>query len=180
MSERWLPVVGFEGFYEVSDQGRVRSLDRTVPQGGRSVGLGRTRVVPGRVLRAAVNRQRGGYRQVNLIAHGKQHQRRVGRLVAAAFLGPCPLDQEVRHGFGGSADDRLENLSYGTHVQNCADRITHGTHLQGEKCPQARLSEADVRRIKSGIEPAEMLAAVFGVHPGHINNIRRGTRWAHV
>lgn len=90
MSEIWKPVVGFDGYYEVSNMGRVRSLDRVTPTGGRGDITGRTCLRRGKVLSPAVNKQRGNYRYVNLHMEGQQHQRRVCVLVAAAFLGPRP------------------------------------------------------------------------------------------
>ena len=53
---------------------------------------------------------------------------KVHQLVAAAFLGPCPPGMEVRHANGQKDDNRLENLSYGTHQENMQDAIAAGTH----------------------------------------------------
>lgn len=102
--------------------------------------------------------------------------RRVARLVMAAFFGPCPKGYEVCHNNGVSSDDGLDNLRYGTKAENAADRIRHGTSLAGEKHPSARLTGADVLDIRLSDLPAKVLAARFGVHPGHVNNIRRGVR----
>lgn len=134
----------------------------------------------GVVLRAAINKKRGGYRQVNLQVGGKQTQRRVCVLVAAAFIGPRPHGQETMHINGDATDDRAANLRYGTPKENAADRERHGTVLKGEKVPWSRLTEADVRELLTGRERTEVAAARLGVHPGHVNNIRRGVRWAHV
>lgn len=178
--EEWRAVVGFEGLYEVSNLGRVRSLDRIAPLAGRATGKGFTFLRKGVVLRAAINKKRGGYRQVNLQRDGKQHQCRVCVLVAAAFIGPRPQGQETRHLNGNAQDDRASNIAYGTHKENAADRRLHGTHLQGEAVPHARLTEAAVRDILTSKESRHVLAAKYGVHHGHIYNIRYGSRWAHV
>ena len=178
--EHWKPVVGFEGFYEVSDYGSVRSLDRFVTGvWGRSKKI-QTQKRKGRILKPHVNDKRGGYRYVNLQKHGKQNMRRVARLVCAAHIGPCPEGMQVRHLDGVASNDRLKNLCYGTPKQNSDDRIIHGTLLQGEKSPNSILSEADVRRIKYGGEKRSVLADAFDVHPNHITNIRCGLRWSHV
>jgi hypothetical protein len=178
-AERWRPVAGYEGLYEVSDFGRVRSLDRKVTQRGKR-GCVMTRLLAGRVLSPATNRDRGGYRYVNLHVDGQQCLRRVAVLVAAAFLGPRPFGMETCHRNGVADDDRAENLRYDTPKNNAADRKAHGTHLCGEALPQARLTETDVREILTSSTASEVLAARFSVHPGHINNIRRGVRWSHV
>lgn len=179
MTETWRPVVGFEGSYEVSDTGRVRSLDRVIPAISKT-GTPCTRRLRGVMLRPATNRQRGGYRYVSLHDVAGQHQRRVCVLVAAAFIGPRPEGFETCHGDGDPANDRAGNLRYGAPASNAADKKRHGTHQQGEDVSTARLREEEVRNILGSGAPSEALAARYGVHPGHINNIRRGARWGHV
>lgn len=178
--ESWRAVPGFESSYEVSDLGRVRSLDRYVRCGGRGDYTDRTRLLKGRILSPMTNRKRGGYRYVNMQVDGRQTLRRVCVLVAAAFLGPRPPGKETRHLNGNAQDDRAVNLQYGTAKQNAADRVLHGTHLSGEKCPNARLTERDVRHILTCRSSADALSIKYGVHPGHINNIRRRVRWVNV
>lgn len=135
--EQWLPVVGYEGSYEVSDLGRVRSLDRvTIRKNGSPL------TVRGRVLRPC--RDPYGYYQVNLCAGTEQHISRVHRLVAAAFIGPCPAGAEVRHGPGGFLDNRVVNLCYGSRRDNALDKRRDGTHHQAKKsvCPRGHPLEA--------------------------------------
>ena len=79
--ERWLPVVGWEGLYEVSDLGRVRSLPRNTTRG--------------RVLRA--NPAANGYRQATVFRQGHPKSVYVHHLVAEAFIGPRPEGLEIRH-----------------------------------------------------------------------------------
>jgi hypothetical protein len=132
--ERWLPVVGFEGFYEVSDQGRVRSLDRQVMRhGGKASGYPLR--IRGRVL--APRRQEPGYSTVQLHLDGRPTKGFVHRLVMQAFVGPCPEGMEVRHINGDAEDSRLANLAYGTHSENLRDKLRHGTDHQKRKthCP---------------------------------------------
>lgn len=177
--EEWRPIAGFEGLYEVSNLGRVRSLDRTIRAVSRT-GTPFERTFKGVILRACENKKRHGYRQVNLHANGSQTQRRVCVLVAGAFIGPRPEGYVTMHLNGIVTDDRASNLKYGTPKENTADMVRHGTKLFGEKCPQSRLTEADARYIKYGGERPEVLAERYGIHPGHVNNIRRGVRWKHV
>ncbi len=131
VAERWAPVSGYEGLYEVSDQGRVRSVDRVVPH--QYVGYLTLR---GRLLKQKPDPR--GYSQAYLSAGGAVSTRRVHRLVAEAFHGPCPEGQEVRHGPGGMLDNRVENLSYGTRRENRGDMRRDGTDWQLNKttCPQ--------------------------------------------
>lgn len=123
--ERWRPVVGYEGRYEVSDLGRVRS---SLPCRGLPVP---------RLLRSNPNAE--GYLCVSLYQEGSsQRTSRVHRLVAAAFLGPCPPGQEVRHRDGDRRNPVLTNLAYGTQSENTLDSVRHGTHNMASKdtCPQ--------------------------------------------
>lgn len=120
-NERWLPVVGYEGRYEVSDQGRVRSVERWVEY--RS---GRSRVHPSVLLSPAVS-NRYGHLAVNLWKRNQGRSSKVHSLVAEAFLGPRPPGMEVRHGPGGKHDNRLANLSYGTYQENREDMKRDGT-----------------------------------------------------
>ena len=118
--ESWRPVVGFEGYYEVSDLGRVRSLTRRVPSG-----RGRTRIATGRVLSPSTG---DPYRKVNMKVDGVQAMRSVHRLVALAFLGHCPDGMEVCHINGDHKDNRLANLRYDTHSENQRDTVRLGGH----------------------------------------------------
>jgi NUMOD4 motif/HNH endonuclease len=120
-AERWLPVVGYEGYYEVSDQGRVRSLDRVIIDlGGR-----RKRPEAGRILSPVMD-VRGHYLHVGLWRNGKPTTRPIHLLVIRAFIGPPPADMECLHGPNGKLDNRLSNLSYGTHSQNAQEMQRDG------------------------------------------------------
>ena len=122
----WLPVVGFEGLYEVSSNGRVASL------------LGRNR----RILRAGDSR---GYRLVILRRGGMSHTRLVHRLVLEAFVGPRPEGMVARHLNGDPGDNRLENLAWGTQSENNYDKVRHGTHHNANKthCPSGHEYRGD-------------------------------------
>lgn len=127
-SERWLPVSGYEGSYEVSDLGRVRSLDRITDRG---------RKWRGRVMSPAPMRS-NGYLIVSLWRDGSQRTTLVHRLVLSAFVGPAPDGAEGLHGDGDPENNKLTNLSWGTHSENEMDKVRHGTHPHARKthCPQ--------------------------------------------
>ena len=115
MNELWHPVPGYEGLYEVSDQGNVRSLNRIVVQLTRW-GEHRERRLRGKLLRQgrAVNNRR----QVCLSLDNKQRVFYVHTLVALAFHGPRPEGLEIDHINGDYLDNRAVNLGYVTHQEN--------------------------------------------------------------
>ncbi len=134
-AERWLPVAGWEGVYDVSDHGRVRSLPRRV-----AGPFGSTVQLPGKVLRLRVNKR--GYGDVTLHSKGTGRAPRVvgvHRLVLEAFVGPCPDGMVACHGPAGNGDNSLANLRWDTQRENVRDQLRHGTHASGatlEACGQ--------------------------------------------
>lgn len=132
--ERWLPVPEWEGLYEISSLGRVRSLPRLTSSGLRG----------GKILKPREYRTKSGRLQhvyVVFVAPGhKRMTYSVHKLVMLAFVGPRPDGMQTRHLNGNPADNRYpENLVYGTPEENMKDRDErHGTNYQLNKthCPQ--------------------------------------------
>jgi hypothetical protein len=115
-AEQWRPVVGYEGLYEVSDQGHVRSLERIITRNDPRRGLVRQRF-PGRIL--TPQKYRGGYLKVALSAAASNEK--VHRLVLEAFVGPCPPGMECCHYNDIPDDNRLSNLRWDTRSANRYD-----------------------------------------------------------
>ncbi|WP_408930790.1 NUMOD4 motif-containing HNH endonuclease [Corynebacterium axilliensis] len=130
-AEEWRDIPDWEGFYQVSNLGNVRSLTRTVTRSD-----GQLRTYQGRNLRPGTNRL--GYPIVILRKPGKVITAKVHRLVLLAFVGTCPKGQEACHNNGDRGDARLENLRWDTHSNNMLDRRGHGTDHQARKthCPK--------------------------------------------
>lgn len=122
MSEIWKDIPGYEGYYQASDQGRIRSLDRLVDNG-----RGSRSKYKGKIL--SESHESTGYSLVALPRLPVGHMSRVHQMVARTFLGPCPVGCHVLHGPNGSSDNSAKNLSYGTPVENGRDRRRDGTHL---------------------------------------------------
>ena len=176
MQEVWLPVVGYEGLYEVSDQGQVRSLDRAVVQMNR--GGNCVRVYAGRVLRQVPDAK--GYQKVCLSKEGRHKSRSVHHLVLEAFVGPRPAGLVTRHGPEGVASNALRNLCYGTQRENIQDRRRDGTDVSGERNPRARLTEEKVREIRADGRMGIHLAKVYGVSESTIYAVKNNETWTHV
>lgn len=120
-TENWLPIPGYEGCYEVSDLGRVRSLDRTIKwQHGE-------RRIKGKVLAGIPDKWRR--LRVHLRNGALKEQIYVHRLVLLAFVGPCPDGMEAcHHPDPTPTNNRLENLRWGTYGENRLDAEWHAEH----------------------------------------------------
>lgn len=177
--ETWKAVPGHEGRYEVSDLGRVRSLDRVVERRlGRKGSENVICRVPtkGRVLRPG--RAANGYLTVSL--GGRSFC--VHDLVLRAFVGPPPAGMEACHEDGHRPNVALSNLRWDTRKANIADQDRHGTKAVGTKKPWAKLTEETVRQVRSlkGKHSQSKLAKMFGVSPSAIQSVHDGRTWKHV
>ena len=132
--ERWAPVFGFEGLYEVSDQGRVRSLDRVVPLHGHPTLKERT--MRGRVLFQKTNRPAAGNykrKQVALWKDNKEQTVNVARLVAEAFI-PNPNGAPlVLHLDDDATNNAVTNLEWGDHLENVRQLVERNRMPSGQQ-----------------------------------------------
>ncbi len=113
------------------------------------------------------------------------HNKRVTythRLAWEYTNGPIPNGLKVLHSCDNRACCRPEHLFLGTDADNVRDMIAKGRNKQGEQAPNARLTEADVRFIRTNhpAMSAHELAERFGVHHNHIHAIISRTWWKHV
>ncbi len=129
--EIWRPIPGWEGLYEASTHGRIRSLDRTVCDI-----RGRNLPVRGRILKGGLHSF--GYPRVLLCRNNRVYSKNVHSLVLLTFVGPLPEGGHARHINGNPADNRLVNLAYGTVSENMQDKRNHGTspQLNRTHCPR--------------------------------------------
>ena len=179
MGETWEAIRGFEGLYEVSDQGNVR----TYRVQGSSF---KRRREPQQI---APNRNRfTGYLYIRLYRygghngkHGVRHA--IHRLVLETFVGPCPAGYEALHCNGEREDNRLVNLRWDTHEANMKDRKkprrTRPYPLRGERHHRAVLTDeqvAEIRRLRGDGARLVDIAALFGTSTSNVSKIARGMR----
>lgn len=163
--ERWIPTIGFDDRYEVSDLGRVRSTKT------------------GHVM--AFRRSMNGYLVVKLSIQGRKLYPVVHGIVARAFHGPRPEGFVCRHLDGNKLNNKPSNLRWGTPQENSHDSMRHGTlfHPRGEANGARKISEAQaleiLRRTREG-ESDRSIAADMGVSPALPFRIRKGTLWAYL
>jgi hypothetical protein len=130
MTERWLPVVGWEGLYEVSDLGRVKSLERVIRKAPGRWGKPTSQTIPARILSLDLHQK---HPRIALFRNGTGERCRVHRLVLEAFVGPCPPGREACHWNDIGHDNRLTNLRWDTPSANMFDRVRNGIHPQASK-----------------------------------------------
>ncbi len=185
-TERWLPVIGFEGLYEVSNRGRVQSLDRIAMSRNRSGPV--VKHLRGKILAQTIDGY--GYLAVSLRRDGKARPYRVHGLVGEAFLGPRPPGMDTRHGPAGRLVNSVVNLCYGTRIENEQDKIRDGTFrhndgtiTRGEANWNTPLTTAlviEIRRLYAVGHRQVALGEAFGVSQAAISKIVRRETWSHV
>ncbi len=181
MIETWKAVVGYEGQYEVSDQGRVRSLDytrtyeRLDQYSGRVITVSRRH--RGKMLRPG--RMPAGHLSVAL---GRNNSICVHVLVLNAFVGPCPPGQECCHGDDVPWNNVLGNLRWGTRSSNLLDAVRTGKKLVGENWHISKLKNSDIPVIRSlfGIVSYREIGRRYGVSDSTIRQIKDGRSWKHI
>ena len=165
-AETWLPHPVHD-FYDISDQGRVRSWRN------RQYGRRRNSTL------MKPKRSPAGYLVLKFSSGGKKFYLSVHRLVLETFVGPCPEGMQGCHGNGNSEDNRLVNLRWDTPKNNYLDRVRHGTVSRH----RAVFTDDQVRVIRdlvaSGTPQAD-LARHFGVTKTCIGYIVKRKAYAHI
>lgn len=178
-SEIWKTVADWEGFYEVSDHGRVRSMTRVLRLRN-AHGSINDRTFTGKLLAAHVSSN--GYAIVSLTRPGQKPScQNVHTLVLLAFCGPPLPGQECCHGPAGPTVNTLANLRWGSRSSNSLDRHRDGTvsDYTGEKGPAAKLTKAQVGWVReaAGTVSHREIARQLAVSHATIGAIIRHTTW---
>jgi hypothetical protein len=189
--EEWRDIPGYEGLYQVTNTGMVRSLDRPHRKG--------------QMMSPQVDKSRYGHVKYHLCKNGKMRGFYAHQLVMLAFVGPCPEGMEVRHLNGVPGDNRVQNLRYGTAKENSQDSILHGTkqrcaaklsaymkakhasgehaYCHGEKSHFSKLTEPEVlhiRELREGGAALKAIGLLYDLDHRHVWRIVNRKAWAHV
>lgn len=170
--EIWKDITNYEGIYQVSNLGRLKSFDRFDVAGRR---------IKGRVMKG--RKDPHGYSLVTLYGgDGSRKDFLVHRLVMLAFHGRSDL--QVNHINGVKTDNRLENLEYCSQSHNIKHAfelgLMHGS--KGERNGRSKLTEEQVREIRhgnGGLTQKEV-AAKHGIDKAQVYRIRLGKTWKHI
>lgn len=170
-TDRWVAVPGFDGVYEISSSGQVRSI---------CTAIRRTSMLLNPVLRD------DGYRQVTLYRKGRPHVWLLHRLVLFSFIGKAPEGMECAHLDGDKKNNCVGNLAWVTPAENSSHKVAHGTAGLGERNPMAKVNDEIVREIRRdyrrGSRSANCcaLGKKYGITYQTVWSIVKGHLWPHI
>ncbi len=182
LQEEWRSVVGFEGFYEVSNLGRVRRLPGFLP----TKRPGAFRSWKGRIMKLhAVKKD--GHLLFRFCKYNVRGNYSVHRAVLEAFVGPCPEGMQACHfPDRDPTNNRLDNLRWDTPKANSLDSLKHGTRARGDRQGSAKLDAEKVKDIRENYRHhtrdfgAKAFAAKYSVSLCTIQSVVSGRYWSHI
>ena len=182
VNEEWRSVPGWEGLYDVSNHGRVRSWMKSGGRGKNGIKGGRTRLDKPIVKDLTLHHT--GYLIVTLYDGSlRKTQYRVQVLVLRTFKGEPLPGQEAAHWDGDPTNNHHTNLRWATRKENAADRARHGTQLKGSLIALSKLTEDQIPEIRAASAAGESglsIARRYGLHATAVYSILRGKTWRHV
>lgn len=126
-------------------------------------------------------RDRTGHYGINLMVGGRMRTLAVHRIVALTWIGDPPdLRHVVMHLDDDPSNNAVENLAYGLPAENSAQMVARLRQARGERCARSKLTAANVRDIRDRISRGQKqseIAAVYGVSPQAITDIKHGRVW---
>lgn len=181
MQEIWKSIDGFDGYYEVSNMGKIKTCKHSfIRKDGKPFSVSE-KIIKG-------NKDTKGYLQVELKKDGVRTIKFIHRLVAEAFIENEQNKEQVNHKDGNKLNNCVSNLEWVT----CRENIHHAWKnklnrpIAGEKHGNHKLTEQAVKYIRDNYKPrskefgARALARKFNVSPYPIMNIINGKGWKHV
>lgn len=161
-------IPGYEGKYRVSDCGVVES---------------RTYLTRFEWRPLKDRFDSSGYKHVVLYGEHGPTTFKLHRLVLESFVGPCPEGMQARHLDGNKTNNCLTNLRWGSRKENAFDKERHGTHPRGEAVWNCKLTDADVRRLRSLVKSGHSIrsiAKILGVSAETARQASCGNTWKHI
>lgn len=182
-NEIWKDIPNFEGFYQASDMGRIRSLDRNIHKKVKEKIFDTSR--SGRVFRLRYKKSRR-YISIRLSKNGKTNSYALHRLIAITFISNPDNFPQVNHINGIKSDNRAENLSWTNNSENVKHAISMGLNksVVGENHGSSIFKNEDVLEIRelysTGNYSYREIAEKFKVKTGRIFEIIKRKTWKHI
>lgn len=175
--EIWKDIKGFEGLYQVSNLGKIRSLDREITKPNRH---GDIQIFKFKGKELRFNDNGKGYLSVQL---GRGNRRYVHRLVAEMFI-DNPLElPSINHIDNDTKNNNVTNIEWVTQQGNIQHKVRQGRQCKGERIPSTKLKENDVREIRKlladGVSQSK-IAEMYNITQSPISKINRGVTWSYV
>lgn len=171
--EEWRPIPGYEGYYEASNVGRIKSITHLKKN---------KQVHHGQMRRYYITN--AGYLCVDLYGQQGHKKATVHSLIALTYLGNPPNSYEVNHRDGNKLNNNINNLEYVTRSQNVKHAISHKLFKpnipKGSKHGMAKLTESQVRAIRQSILPYHLLAIQYNISRSTIERVREHKGWLHI
>ena len=167
MPETWKDVPRYEGRYQASTLGRIKSLKRSIPSKNRYTDQPFMRTIPERILKPGRYCKSG---HLSVVLGKGENGKPVHQIIMETFVGNAPIGMEVLHKNGDPTDNRLSNLRYGTRTENILDVYHQGKRWR-------KLHTDDVEEICFGLHcgiSGVDLAEIYGVSQSTISAIKHG------
>lgn len=174
MEEIWKDVHGYEGYYQVSNFGRIRSLDRDVVHRK----TGGIKLMNGRFIKSSV--KKNGYMNIILSKEGVTKNHHPHRLVAQSFI-PNPENKpHVNHKDGNKTNNYVENLEWVTRSENMIHASKTGLAKSGENHYKSKLTIDQIREILFSTEKPIVLCRKLNIGYRHFREIKTERKWKNI
>ena len=177
IKEEWKSIEGYDGAYEVSNYGKIRSLDRYI-----SGPFDSKRFIKGVEIKSCLTGS--GYLGFNLVKDGKSKTSKVHRVVANAFIENEHNKPEVNHKDGNKHNNHVSNLEWVTKGENQSHAYKSGLRCsKGINNPSSKLNESNVKNILKLLNrgvTAKRIAKAICVAESTIGRIKNGQKWNHI
>ena len=172
MEENWKDIQGYEGLYQVSNLGMVKSLERSVYHP-----ITKIQKIPQKILKPDIKR---GYASVALCLNGIKKSFVIHRIVAFHFVENYQSKPEVNHIDGNKLNNVFTNLEWCTSSENQIHAVKNNLQKSGEEHANSKLNEKQAKEIKTSNLSYSQLAKIYGVNKSCIYSCKKGKTWKNI